>query len=112
MTLNVNGSITTSDVQSSGYCSVRGSATLAGLGSLVLSNIVTPGLLVGTVYETNGSYYTADVVSIAGLPATVARFAPASGNIVTFTVSGSNVTISNTNVSSRVLYWNFTVFST
>lgn len=113
MTLNVAGSITTSDVQSSGYCSVRGSATLAGLGSLVLSNVLKPGLLIGTVYETNGSYYTANVVLITGQTPVIASFAPASGNIVTFTVQGtSNVTISNTNVSSRVLSWNFTIFST
>jgi hypothetical protein len=112
MTLNVTGNITTSDVQSSGYCTARGTASFSAGGSLVLSNIAKPGLLIGTVYETTGSYYTADVVIITGLPATVARFAPTSGNAVEFTVSGSNVTLSNISGVSRTVFWNFTMLST
>ena len=112
MTLNVTGNITTSDVQSSGYCTARGTASFSAGGSLVLSNIAKPGLLIGTVYETTGSYYTADVVIITGLPATVARFAPTSGNAVNFTVSGSNVTLSNISGVSRTVFWNFTMLST
>lgn len=112
MTLNVNGSITTSDIQSGGYCSTRGTASIPNSGSVVLSNIANPGLLIGTVYENTGSYYTADVVIITGQVPQIARYSPVTGNLVTFSVSGTNVTVSNTSGVSRTVYWNFTMLST
>lgn len=113
MTLNVSGSITASDIQSSGYCSTRGTISLSANSSVILSNIVKPGLLTGTVYELEGSYYTANVIIIQGRTAQVSSYQPElGGNIVTFSVSGSNVTVSNMSTGARTVYWNFTMFST
>lgn len=124
-TLDVRGTILSSNVtastivQSAGYSTIRGTLPASAAATQLIPISLRPGLLVGTILENgNSNYYSASCVIIT--PTSVPTLGnimsnnPASGGgtILTFSVNATvgNITISNVGSISRTIQYNFTLY--